>query len=158
MKSRCPSCGSTISLDALIEHDGARRVFRDLFEINGLLSLRLIKYLSLHRPAARDLTFLRVEKLLSELLPDIRAQRIERGGKVFDAPPEAWTWAIDQAIQARDQGHLKTPLKGHGWLYEVMTHWPGTAAPVVGETQQRRNNNAPRSKTMQAIATLEGMK
>ncbi len=157
MKTRCPSCGATVSMDALVEHDGARRMLVELLRIDNMLSIAVIKYLSLHRPAVRDLTFTRTEKLLGELLPDIKAQRIERGGKVFDAPPQAWVWAIHQALAMRDAGKLITPLNGHGWLYEAITRWR-PANNVLAKIDNGTSPPEARSQTLQAVTAMEGIK
>ena len=121
MKTRCPCCGTTLSLDALVAHEGAREALSVAFKLSGTLGSALVRYIAMFRPDARELTLERVARLINELLPDIQAQRIQRNGQVFDAPIEAWVWAIEQGIAARDAGRLKTPLKGHGWLYEVIS-------------------------------------
>jgi hypothetical protein len=150
MKTRCPSCGATLSLDVLVQHDAARQAMVSAFAISNDLGSAAIRYLSLHRPTNRELTMDRVARLLGDILPDIKAQRIEREGKVVDAPPEAWVWAIEQAIASRDAGRLKTPLRGHGWLYEVLTHWKPNA-PSVSREPMSVNTPAARSQTLQAF-------
>lgn len=160
MRTRCPSCGATLSLDALIAHDGARDALGVAFKLSGPLGHSLVRYLGLFRPETRELTMDRVAKLLGELLPDLQSQRINRGGQVFQAPPECWTWAIDQALAARESGRLATPLKGHGWLYQVMTQYqPGAAAgalvlaPEANTSLSVRRGNP--SQTSAAIDALE---
>lgn len=126
MRTRCPSCGATLSLDALVAHEGAREALATAFKLSGTVGAALVRYLSLFRPEARELTMDRVGKLLAEVLPDIQAGRIMRNGQVYEAPQEAWVWAIEQGLAARDAGRLKTPLKGHGWLYEVIANYRPT--------------------------------
>lgn len=156
MRTRCPNCGTTLSLDALIAHDGAREALGVAFKLSGPLGNALIRYLGLFRPESRELTMDRVAKLLAELLPDLQAQRIERGGQVFEAPPACWAWAIEQALAAREAGRLVTPLKGHGWLYQVMTQYQpqaGITAPVREDAP--RLPVRPVSQTTAAMAALE---
>jgi len=159
MRTRCPNCGTTLSLDALIAHDGAREALGIAFKMSGPLGNALMRYLGLFRPESRELTMDRVAKLLNELLPDVQAQRIERAGQVFEAPPECWLWAIDQALSARDSGRLTTPLKGHGWLYQVMTQYqPGASGGAMALAPESRTLQArPRqqSQTSAAINALE---
>ncbi len=158
MRTRCPNCGTTLSLDALIAHDGARDALGVAFKLSGTLGHSLVRYLGLFRPETRELTMDRVAKLLTELLPDLQAQRIERGGQVFEAPPECWAWAIDKALAAREIGQLATPLKGHGWLYQVMSQYqPQAVAPVLAPEvrQQTRLSNRPQSQTTSALAALQ---
>ena len=106
MRTRCPSCGATLSLDALIAHDGAREALTAAFKLSGALGSALVRYLALFRPESRELTMDRVARLIGDLLPDLQAQRISRNGQVHDAPLEAWVWAIEQALAARDAGRL----------------------------------------------------
>ncbi len=156
MRTRCPNCGTTLSLDALIAHDGAREALGVAFKLSGPLGNALIRYLGLFRPESRELTMDRVAKLLAELLPDLQAQRIERGGQVFEAPPACWAWAIEQALAAREAGRLVTPLKGHGWLYQVMTQYqPQASTAVTVREDAPRLPVRPASQTTAAMAALE---
>lgn len=102
----------------------------------------------------------RVGKMLVELAPQIQAQRIMRRQQVFDAPPEAWLWAIDQAIIARDEGRLRTPLKDHNWLYEVISSWRPVPGQIVTDTTTSTAlvNTGKQSKTLAGIAALEVLK
>lgn len=159
MRTRCPNCGTTLSLDALIAHDGARDALGVAFKLSGQLGNTLVRYIGLFRPETRELTMDRVGKLLNELLPDLQAQRIERNGTVFNAPPACWVWAIEQTVAARDAGRLTTPLKGHGWLYQVMTQWQGetTAVAALPESLPARQMPSVRpSQTTAALAALQG--
>ncbi|UCZ84432.1 hypothetical protein LGQ10_29660 [Pseudomonas sp. L5B5] len=158
MRTRCPNCGATLSLDALIAHDGAREALGVAFKLSGSLGHALVRYLGLFRPETRELTMDRVAKLLGELLPDLQSQRIERGGQVFQAPPECWIWAIDQTLAAREAGRLATPLKGHGWLYQVMSQYQANAVtPILAPEMRQPPRLAPRpqSATATAVAALE---
>lgn len=155
MRTRCPSCGATLSLDALIAHDAAREALAVVFKLSGLLGSALIRYLALFRPETRELTMDRVAKLLNEVLPDLQAQRITRNGQVFDAPVEAWVWAVEQALAARDSGRLTMPLKSHGWLYEVISNWRPQAGMAVVPGEPRQLQAKAPSKTLSAIAALE---
>jgi hypothetical protein len=64
MKTRCPACGATCSLDALL----VRKMLSIccLLNLTGDLAKPLVKYLALFRES-RDLTFERTAKLLSEI-------------------------------------------------------------------------------------------
>ncbi|MGQ0708736.1 MAG: hypothetical protein ACT4NV_03200 [Rhodoferax sp.] len=158
MRTRCPSCGATLSLDALIAHDAAREALTVAFKLSGQLGSALVRYLALFRPDSRELTMDRVARLLSDLLPDLQAQRISRNGQVHDAPTEAWVWAIEQALQARDHGRLTLPLKGHGWLYEVISNYRPAASLVVAEGAPRLTTGKAPSRTLSGIAALEEFK
>lgn len=158
MRTRCPACGATLSLDALIAHDGAREALAVVFKLSGALGSAVIRYLALFRPETRELTMDRVAKVLNEIVPDLQAQRISRNGQVFDAPPEAWVWAVEQALQARDNGRLTLPLKSHGWLYEVISSYRPTAGQLVADGSPRLTGGKPPSRTLSGIAALEEFK
>lgn len=155
MRTRCPSCGATLSLDALIAHDGAREALTAAFKLSGALGAALVRYLALFRPESRELTMDRVARLVGDLLPDLQAQRISRNGQVYDAPFEAWVWAIEQALAARDAGRLTLPLKSHGWLYEVISNWRPQTGQIVTTGEPRQALTKSQSKTLSAIAALE---
>lgn len=146
MKTRCPACGTTLSLDVLIAHDGARDAVAAAFKISGELGNALLRYIGLFRPGVNNLTMDRVGKLLNELLPLIQAERVTRHRLEHKAPPAAWVWAIDQALLAREQGRLKTPLTSHGWLFQVIASWPGEseapAKPAQANAKETRLDGA----------------
>ena len=138
MKVKCPACGASMSLDALIGHDEARAALVELSGISDELVRGCLKYLGLFRPSEKDLTFARVAKLLGELRPLMQAGEISRNRQSYPAPREAWIWAFNRCIEARDLGKLQTPLTGHGFLLENLTFWTPqktTAATVLPSPQ-----------------------
>ena len=150
MKVKCPSCGASMSLDVLIAHDEARDALVALSGISDELVKACLKYLTLFRPAERDLTFARVAKLVGEIAPMIRAGEISRNRQTYPAPREAWIWAFNRCLEARDAGKLKPPLTSHGYLLENITFWSpektagmevavsGTAVPGIGQNSKLR--------------------
>ena len=123
MKVKCPSCGASLSLDVLIAHDEARTALVALSGISDELVRGCLKYLTLFRPSEKDLTFARVAKLVGEIAPMIRAGEISRNRCIYPAPREAWIWAFNRCLEARDAGKLKPPLTSHGYLLENITFW-----------------------------------
>ena len=149
MKTRCPACGATCSLDALLGHGDASQAFVASLNLTGDLAKPLVKYLALFRSESRDLTFERTAKLLSEITPDILAKQIKRGHHSYPAPMGAWVWAINTILERRDQGKLQLPFKNHGYLYEVITSYKPEYAPAQ-ETKLRPTHaasQAARAKT-----------
>ena len=150
MKVKCPSCGASMSLDVLIAHDEARDALVALSGISDELVKACLKYLTLFRPAERDLTFARVAKLVGEIAPMIRAGEISRNRQTYPAPREAWIWAFNRCLEARDAGKLKPPLTSHGYLLENITFWSpektagmevavsGTAVQAIGQNSKLR--------------------
>lgn len=165
MKTRCPCCGAENSLDALIAHEQARQSLWTLANIGGPMTLGLVQYLGLFRPGKSNLSQPRMYSLMSELIPDIRAGEIRRNGQVHPAPVAAWTYAFNEVLAARDSGRLKTPLKSHGYLYEIIAGWAGNVASVPVSindgtaTPAIIGGSRPRgSKVVDAVQQLEEMK
>lgn len=131
MKTRCPCCGAENSLDALIAHEQARQSLWTLANIGGPMTQGLVRYLGLFRPAKSVLSASRMATLMAELLPDIQAGQICRNGQSYPAPVDAWAYAFNEIVAARDSGRLKTPLKSHGYLYEIVSKWQPSAAVAV---------------------------
>lgn len=154
MKTRCPSCGAVMSLDALVGHDAGRAALAAAFALGDDMGRAIVRYLGCFRSATRELSMDRVARLLDELVVDIELQRIERKGQVYRVPKEAWLWALAQVVEARDGGRLKLPLTGHGYLYEVLTSW--RPAPSATVAQPASPAPAQRlSKTAAAVKALE---
>ena len=51
MKTRCPACGATASIDTLISHDEARVLVVALTGISDDTARAALRYLGLFRPA-----------------------------------------------------------------------------------------------------------
>ena len=158
MKTRCPACGATTSLDALLGHSEASRAFVAAINLVGDLAKPIIQYLGMFRSENRDLTFERASKLLNELAADINANQIKRGHHFYPAPKAAWIWAINTIIERRDQGKLQLPFKNHGYLYEVLTSYkpeytPGTNLPP--NEGGLRGVNKPKSRNERAADQAE---
>ena len=167
MKTRCPCCGATASLEVLITHDDARNLIVTLMGLSDELAKAALRYLGLFRPGERDLTWARAAKLLGELVPLVLAGRISRKRQVYPAPREAWIWAFNRVLEARDNGKLTTPLSGHGYLFEILTSWTpdkaaGTALAPAADTDLSGSLNpqqqAAPSSTLQAAAAGEKFK
>ena len=160
MQVRCPSCGAEMSLDVVIEHDAAAQALALALSFTPLGKL-IVRYLALFRPAKSKLSWPRVLTLLTELMPMIESQRIERNGTLYDAPHDVWCKAIEQMVVARDMGTLKTPLKSHGYLLEVIISeaakaQTGTAVGWVNGSSTHQHK--PQSGTAAAITALEQRK
>ena len=167
MKTRCPCCGATASLEVLITHDEARSLMVALAGISDELAKAALRYLGLFRPGERDLSWARAAKLLGELVPLIQAGEITRKRQSYPAPREAWIWAFNRVIEARDSGKLTPPLTSHGFLLENLTFWTpdkttGTALAPAADTALSGSLNPQQqtaaSSTLQAAAAGEKFK
>ena len=160
MICRCPNCGAANSLDSLVSDAEAAEVLKMLLELDADIGKAAIRYIGLFRPAKSQLSWARTEKLLNELMPMIKAQEAARDGVCFPAPTEAWIHGFNETVNARDQGRLKTPLKSHGYLYEILAGWVGQ--PRAGNQTNQPNRRAALpanpSQTLTAAASLQGLK
>lgn len=157
MKTRCPSCGASASLDVLVGHDSARHALQAAFNVNGKFGRALVSYLALFRSKTRDLSFDRVATLLTEIQPDIDRGQISRNRIDYPAPTAAWLWAIEQTIKARDEGNLTLPLTKHGFLYAVITQYKpeAYAASHTEFSEQVEAKAAPKIQLTAAQELLE---
>lgn len=153
MKTRCPACGATTSLDALLGHSDASQAFVASLNLMGDLAKPLVRYLAMFRSDSRDLTFERTAKLLNELAADINAKQIKRGHHSYPAPIGAWIWAINTILERREQGKLQLPFKNHGYLYEVLTSYKPEYTPVMDSRPRHAAAQAARAKTDAERAT-----
>lgn len=133
MRSRCPCCGATASLDVLVAHEDARTALAAAFKISQPLGSALVRYLALFRPATRELTMARVATLLGELQPFLSAGTIPRKGRDWPVTAADWVQAIELTLQARDAGKLTLPLSTHGYLFEVLCSLADRAERVQEE-------------------------
>lgn len=160
MICRCPNCGAANSLDSLVSDAEAAEVLKMLLELDADIGKAAIRYIGLFRPAKSQLSWARTAKLLNELLPMIKAQEAVRDGVCFPAPTEAWIHGFNETVNARDQGRLKTPLKSHGYLYEILAGWVGQPSAGNQTNQPNRRTTLPAnpSQTLTAAASLQGLK
>ncbi len=160
MICRCPNCGAANSLDSLVSDAEAAEVLKMLLELDADIGKAAIRYIGLFRPAKSQLSWARTAKLLNELLPMIKAQEAARDGVCFPAPTEAWIHGFNETVNARDQGRLKTPLKSHGYLYEILAGWVGQPSAGNQTNQPNRRAALPSnpSQTLTAAASLQGLK
>lgn len=118
VKLSCPACGAVASLDVLLGHEGAREAVMAALALPAPLGKLLVQYISLFRPAQRNLSMDRLASLLSELQPMIAEAKIERGGRIWSAPQDYWQMALGEMVAKRDS--LTLPLKSHGYLLAVI--------------------------------------
>lgn len=142
MKTTCPACGATASLDVLVGHEGARDALVVALSLYGPLGKLLVQYLALFRPASRTLAMGRVAVLLAELKPMIQDGRIERNGRTWAAPQDYWRQALEEMLTKRDK--LTLPLKSHGYLLEIIAGYSNKAeARLEQQAEDRKAGRTP---------------
>ncbi|MFC3875398.1 hypothetical protein [Neisseria musculi] len=159
MKVKCPNCGAVHSLDSLLGNDGATELIQAVLEFDAAVGKLAVRYVGLFRPAKSRLTFSRAAKLLNELLPDIKTGQISRDGVICPAPPEAWIYGFQTALDARNAGRLKPPLKSHGYLYEIISKWqPQNGLPAAANRPQQEVLPAGKPSQTLTAAALQSAK
>lgn len=153
MKVKCSACGAVHSLDALVANEAASQALNAALLINGELGRALIGYLGLFRPAKSSLTFERVATILNELSPMIISGKIQRDGREFSAPPEAWIYGINQMLTSRQT--LKLPMKSHGYLLEIIASYKPVSTAVVVSDYGKSHTHSTSSKMNAVKGALE---
>ena len=133
MKLVCPCCGATLSIEAMLTDAKAREAVATALKLPHGLGDRVLRYLALFRPESRALSWGRAAKLLDELLPPIQEAQVQRNGRTWVAPLELWKAAFDQVLENRE--NLTLPLKGHGYLFEVVA---GMASKAEGQQERKQ--------------------
>lgn len=118
MQLTCPCCFARFAIEAALTDDDARHAVAAALKLPAPLGDLLLRYIGLFRPAKRALSWGHAAKLLTELLGPIQAGRVERNGRTWAAPTEAWKAAIEQMLAQRDR--LTLPIKSHGYLFEII--------------------------------------
>jgi len=157
LKTICPACGALSSLDALLGHEGARAAVMVALAMPAPVGRLLVQYLGLFRPRARQLSFDRVANLLDELLPMIAAAKIARNGRIWSAPQDYWTRALQEMLDKRDQ--LTLPLKSHGYLLAIIEGYSNKAEAQA--EQQHEDRKAGRTQIgglLQPLAPSPGLR
>ena len=154
MRTRCPCCGTTASLDVLVTHEDARAALAAAFQLSMPLGSALVRYLALFRPATRELTMARVATLTHELLPSLQAGSIPRKGRDWPVQSDDWVLAIELTLQARDAGKLTLPLTGHGYLFEVLSSIADRAERVQEDALQAKRLARADAPAIAAAATV----
>ncbi len=147
----CPMCGTHLDIGHLIVAADERAAFLRVLELADPLKGCLTKYIYLFAPPKTALTQRKQARILLSLLPDLERRAIHHAGRDWAAPLKLWEQGIDQMLQARDAGRLELPLKGHGYLYTILSSL-ANKVEAAAETQTESQKRAPH----QATVTVHG--
>lgn len=148
----CPVCGAALTLDHLFVDADSRAAVAQLISVAMPIGALLLQYTRLFTPPKTTLTQRKQVRILLQLLPDLKRAAITHRGRDWQVPLTTWARGIDQMLQARDAGKLDLPMKGHGYLYAILT---GLADKVeaVAEVQAEA---AKRHPATQATVQVRG--
>lgn len=148
----CPACGSEFDAGVVFAHEANQQAFSRLAEVSIPLGDRVMLYVTLFTPPKTRLTSAKKLKLLLQLLPDLERRAITHKGREWSVPLEVWAQAFDQMLLARNQGKLELPMKGHGYLYSVLS---GMVDKREGQAEQQREADR-RTPVRQDTVTVRG--
>lgn len=149
MQIKCPSCNAQFPLEAAIAFDAARSALNTALQMPAPLAAAIAQYLGMFRPSGRALAFDRADRLMSELLPMLKAERVERNGNARACPLSIWQAAIERMLEQRSRGALELPLKSHGYLLEIAFGLADKAEAAAERATEASRRN-PASRTQQA--------
>lgn len=115
----CPGCAARYDLDVAITEEKARQFFGLVADCPPDFVGPLIRYLRLHKPAKSALSWAKCHKIAAELVPMVKAARVERDGIVKAAPVALWVECVEQLLND-PPAHMRTPLKGNGYLLSIV--------------------------------------
>ena len=142
----CPACAARHSIESATTDEAARELVALAIGIGSAAPV-VIPYLALFRPAKRALRWGRALALMRELSGAYHAGVVRRRGRDHATRPEAWALGLETVLQARDAGKLRTPLRDHAYLWEVVIgHSERLAgAEEIHRDEERRARARPRS-------------
>ena len=139
----CPCCFARFAIEAALTDDDARRAVAAALKMPAPLGELVLRYIGLFRPAKRALAWDRAAALIDALLLPIQAGRVERHGRVWAAPLDAWRAALTEMLDRRDK--LQLPLKSHGYLFEIVTAQANkTEARIEQDAEDQKHRRAHR--------------
>ncbi len=138
----CPSCQAKFPLEAAIQDAEARRALAAALGLPEPVARRVVPYLALHAPSSgKAMAWSKTTRLLEELVSLISQPEHRRGSNPARKVGIAqWALALDECLQARDEGRLELPLDGHGWL-------TGAAYRIAGRKDAPRTDAQKRGET-----------
>lgn len=139
----CPCCFARFAIEAALTDDDARRAVAAALKMPAPLGELVLRYIGLFRPAKRALAWDRAAALIDALLLPIQAGRVERHGRMWAAPIDAWRVALNEMLDRREK--LQLPLKSHGYLFEiVMAQANKTEARIERQAEEEKHRRAHR--------------
>jgi len=147
----CPACQAETSLEGLMGREADARAVAGFIERNVAFGELMVRYIALFRPPKRRLGIARTVALIEELLPDIQRGAVNRKGRDWAAPRDAWREALETVLIKRDREALNLPLTSHGLLLEILV---GLAERYESKAERQREDE--RRSQRQAGPRAEG--
>lgn len=121
----CPTCGAEETLVSVINRaiadDEVRALLQDLLGRNFPLGGALLRYSEYFKPPKHALNWTRVRKVFVELVPLIRAPRLNHGGREVRTIEADWIEAFGAVFSGVEKGFIKLPLTHSNYLLTAVT-------------------------------------
>ncbi|MBF0139813.1 MAG: hypothetical protein HQL74_05985 [Magnetococcales bacterium] len=119
MRLICPCCQAVASLEAWSGNVAARGALAAIAQLPGEVVRHIPHYLALFRPASsQGISWENAHKVVMELGALIAKGTVVHTHRVArSCPPTIWAEAL--ATMLAQAGHVKRPLKGHGYLITI---------------------------------------
>lgn len=153
----CPNCASRYELACAVQEEYARKFDGLLPKFPSEIVGPLILYLRLHKPEKSLLSWKKAYKLSAELLPPIQSARVERNGIVKVAPVELWAACMEQLVDDPPKS-IRLPLKGHGYLLEIVSAQAERQAAQAEEKVEQTRRRATTPEQRSQAAQEQGLK
>ncbi len=129
----CPNCRSRFPLEAAVQDAEARRALAAALGLPDPVARRVVPYLSLHAPRNKSMAWSKTARLLQELVTLISRAEVKRGHNPARTVTIAqWAIALDECLNAHDEGRLELPLDGHAWI-------TGAVYRIAGRNERSAN-------------------
>lgn len=154
----CGVCGAEESVDVLLMRivgdTETLALIADVIAMSLPLGQDVVRYLRFHKPAAQRLRVATARKVLAELVPDLQRTSLERNGRIWSTPPEAWRAAFQAVFDADLRGSVVKPLQGNGYLYSTLTRLLERDAAAAEQRQElgRRQRGQDVGPSVDALA------
>lgn len=153
----CPECGGWINILGAVEDIEARRFMGLVKEMPPTLVKPWFAYLRLFKPEKQVLRWSRMYKLTAELMDSIQSARIERNNQVHVVPLELWIEALTELVESPPKT-LRLPLKGHGYLLEMLASRAEKAAAKTEQSREEERRSRPRETGPRTEQNFQSMK
>lgn len=155
MNITCPACAARFDLDVALAEEKARQFYGLLAECPDAFKGPLIRYLRLHKPPKSALSWPKCHKIAAELVPMVKAARVERNGIVKVAPAELWAECVDQLLND-PPASMTLPLKGNGYLLSIVSsHAERQLATAEEQREQERKRGITDDGQRQGLKSIK---
>jgi len=121
----------------LMQDEYGRRWVKMMMDLPAAVHVPLYRYMMLFKPPQQGLRWSTLYTRTADIVPMIQERRVERRNQVFVIPLELWVDTLTELVESPPQS-LRLPLKGHGYLLEMLA---SRAEQAAAKTEQKREDD-----------------